>query len=114
MKRQGVVKVPLFSGIFNFGAEYLGNEIFYSNTPKGFFYPQNKENRFHRFLKWFDCCPKTTPPWGAAPTEFFFNAQTPLRGPPWFRKTALQRDSIFRPFLELLKDSVNGKKKDLT
>ncbi len=28
MKRQGVVEVPLFSGIFHFGAEYLENEIF--------------------------------------------------------------------------------------
>ncbi len=37
MKAQGVVKVPLFSEIFNFWAEYLGNKIFYSKTPKGFF-----------------------------------------------------------------------------
>ncbi len=40
MKGQGVVKVPLFSGIFNFGAEYLENEILYSKTLKDFFYPR--------------------------------------------------------------------------
>jgi hypothetical protein len=37
MKAQGVVKVPLFSEIFNFRAKYLGNKILYSNTPKDFF-----------------------------------------------------------------------------
>ncbi len=108
MKRQGVVKVPLFSGIFNFGAEYLGNKIFYSNTSKGFFYPQDKENRFHPLLKWFDRCTKTTPPWGAAPTKFFFSPQTSLRGPPWFRKTSLQRDLNFDRLIEFLKDSAWG------
>jgi hypothetical protein len=46
-----MVKVPLFSGIFNFRAEYLGNEISYSNTTKGFFHPYDKENRFHLLLK---------------------------------------------------------------
>ncbi len=39
MKGQGVVKVPLFLGIFNFGAEYLENEILYSKTLKDFFDP---------------------------------------------------------------------------
>ncbi len=104
MKGQRVVKVPLFSGIFNFGTEYLGNKIFYSNTPQGFFYPQDKENRFHPLLKWFDRCTKTTPPWAAAPTEFFFSPQTSLRGPPWFKKTSLQRDLNLDRRIELLTD----------
>ncbi len=42
MKAQGVVKVPLFSGIFNFGAKYLGNEIFYSITFKSFCYAHDQ------------------------------------------------------------------------
>ncbi len=48
MKAKGVVKVPLFSEIFNFGAEYLGNETSYSNTLTGFFGPYDKENWLHR------------------------------------------------------------------
>ena len=40
MKGKGVVKVPLFLEIFNFGAEYLENEILYSKTLKDFFYPR--------------------------------------------------------------------------
>jgi hypothetical protein len=106
MKKQGAVKVPLFSGIFNFRAEYLGNKIFYSITSKGFFDPHNKENWLHPLLEWIDSCTKTTPPGGPPPPNFYFNPQTSLRGPLWFRKTALQRDSIFRAFLELLNHSV--------
>ncbi len=102
MKGQEGVKVPLFSKIFNFGAQYLGNKIFCSKTLKGFLHPHDQENWLHPLLEWIDSCTKTTPPGGPPPPNFFFNPQTSLRGPPWFRKTALQRDSIFRPFLELL------------
>jgi hypothetical protein len=105
MKGQGVVKVPLFSGIFNFRAEYLGNKILYSNTSMGFFYPHDKENRFHPLLKWFDRCIKTTPPGRPHPPKFFFNPQTSLKGPPWFRKTSLRRDLNFHRLIDLLKDS---------
>ncbi len=41
MKAQEVVKVPLFSGIFNFRTQYLGNKILYSNTFNSFFHPHN-------------------------------------------------------------------------
>jgi hypothetical protein len=41
MKGQKGVKVPLFSKIFNFRAEYLRNEIFYSITSKAFFDPHD-------------------------------------------------------------------------
>ena len=105
MKGQEGVKVPLFSKIFNFGAQYLGNKIFYSKTPKGFFYPQDKENRFHPLLEWIDSCTKTTPPGEPPPPNFFFNPQTSLRGPSWFRKTSLQRDLNFHRLIDLLKDS---------
>ncbi len=105
MKGQEGVKVPLFSKIFNFGAQYLGNKIFYSITSKGFFGPYDQENRVHPFLKLFDRCTKKHPPGGPPPLNFFFNSQTSLRGPLWFRKTSFQRDLNFDRLIDLLKDS---------
>ncbi len=108
MKGQGVVEVPLFSGIFNFRAEYLRNEIFYSITSKGFFGPYDKENWLHPLLEWIDSCTKTTPPGEPPPPNFFFNPRTSLRRPPWFRKTSLQRDLNFDRLIDLLNDSIWG------
>ena len=105
MNGQVAVKVPLFSEIFNFGAKYLENEILYSKTLKDFFYPQDMENWFHPLLKWFNRCTKKHPPGGPPPPNFFFNPQTSLRGPSWFRKTSLQRDLNFRAIFELLAQS---------
>ncbi len=86
MKAQGGVKIPLFSGIFNFRTQYLGNEIFYSITSKSCFHPHGQENRFHLFLKLFDRCTKTTPPGEPPPTIFVFNPQTSLRDLPGSKK----------------------------
>jgi hypothetical protein len=77
----------------------------YSKTLKDFFYPQDKENWFHPLLKWFNRYTKKHPPGGPPPPNFFFNPQTSLRGPPWFRKTSPQRDLNFGAVFELLTHS---------
>ena len=76
MKGQEGVKVPLFSKIFNFGAQYLGNKIFYSKVLKGFFYPQDKENRFHPFFSYLTAVQKNTL-LGGHPHLIFFSTHKP-------------------------------------
>jgi hypothetical protein len=56
-------------------------------------------------LKLFDRCTKTTPPGRPPPPIFVFNPQTSLKGPPWFKKTSLQRDLNLDRRIDLLKDS---------
>jgi hypothetical protein len=86
------------------GLNISGTKFFTAKPLKAFFIYITRRIGYTHFWSNWVAVQKNTP-WGAAPTKFFFNSQTSLQGPPWFRKTSFQKDLNFRHIFELLKGS---------
>ncbi len=98
-------KYPYFQEFSTLELNISRTKIFRARPTKAFFIPMTRKIGYTHFWGDLTAVQKNTPLGGRPPPNFFFNPQTSLRGPPWFRKTSLQRDLNFRMFFELLTHS---------
>ena len=97
-------KYPDFREFSTLGLNISRTKFFRARPPKAFFIPMTRKIGYTHFWDDLSAVQKNTP-LGGRPHRIFFNPQTSLRGPPWFRKTSLQRDLNFRHIFELLNQS---------